>query len=203
MCHFGKVVYNHLSLFFCKLPMMDGEGIEQHLVFEQVLDVGYLDGITPEAASEIPWDDLQNMIHIWTQHLEVAVKVLYAGERRLARQVFKYLGELVWVDCLRSLAKPEMYAFIQFGESVAASHRSPEKLCALLEMFVCLEKCERSVLRVFDGQACAEIRSRYRELLKQVNAPLPRNPFVASVIESICAQGPTTYTLPCSDLHFP
>jgi len=134
----------------------------------QILDVSYLDGITPKSVSEIPWDDLQNMIHIWTHHLEVTVKVLYAGERRLARQVFKYLGDLVWVECLRNLAEPEMNAFIQFGESVAASQRSPEKLCKLLEMFVCLEKCESSVIRVFDGQACAEIRSRYRELLKQV-----------------------------------
>lgn len=167
MCHFGKVEYNHLSLFFCKLPMMDGEGIEQHLVFEQVLDVGYLDGITPEAASEIPWDDLQNMIHIWTQHLEVAVKVLYAGERRLARQVFKYLGELVWVDCLRSLAKPEMYAFIQFGEAwlrATAPLRSFARClrcsCALRSVSAACSECSMAKLVRKSGPGIANFSNR-------------------------------------------
>jgi exocyst complex protein 7 len=98
--------------------------------------------------------------------------MLYAGERRLARQVFKYLGEPVWMEVLRNLAEPEMSAFLRFGESVAASQRSPEKLCKLLQMFVSMEKCEHSVSLVFDGQACAEIRARYRELLKQVTVHL-------------------------------
>ncbi|KAG0625152.1 hypothetical protein M758_2G031700 [Ceratodon purpureus] len=134
----------------------------------QALDLSYLDDITPTSVNEIPWDELQNLIHIWTQHLEVTVKMLYAGERRLARQVFKYLGEPVWVECLCKLAEPGMTAFVQFGESVAASHRSPEKLCKLLEMFDSMEKCDHSVSLVFDGPACAELRSLYRELLKQV-----------------------------------
>ena len=138
----------------------------------QVLDVTYLNGITPRSVGEIPWDELQNLIHIWTHHIEVIVKMLYAGERHLARQVFKYLGGPVWMEILRNLAEPEMNAFLQFGESVAASHRSPEKLCKLLQMYVSMENCEHSVNLVFDGQASAEIRSRYRELMKQVIAHL-------------------------------
>lgn len=137
----------------------------------QALNVEYLKNSTPELVDKVTWIDLQTMIQQWTQHVEVAVKVLYAGERRLARQVFKDMGRSVWVECLNYLAQPGMYAFLQFGESVSQSSRSPEKLCKLLEMTEGLEKSEHSVIQVFDGQACHGIRSRYRELLKQVRSP--------------------------------
>lgn len=134
----------------------------------EALNVEYLKYSTPELVEEVPWNDLQIMIERWTQQLEVAVKVLYAGERRLARQVFKEVGWPVWVECLHHLANPGMSAFLQFGESVSQSSRSPEKLCKLLEMMAGLEKSGHSVIQVFDGQACHGIRSRYRALLKQV-----------------------------------
>lgn len=127
-----------------------------------------MNNVTPKTVNSIPWDDLQNMVEKWAQQLEVIVKMLYTGERRLARQVFKNVGQAVWVEILYDLAEPEMDTFLRFGESVAASERSPEKLCKLLEMYESMEKCEHSVIQVFDGQACGEIRSRYRELLKQV-----------------------------------
>lgn len=130
----------------------------------------YLKNSTPELVDKVPWMDLQTMIQQWTQQVEVAVKALYAGERRLARQVFKDMGQSVWVECLSYLAQPGMSAFLQFGESVSKSSRSPEKLCKLLEMIEGLEKSEHSVIQVFDGQACHGIRSRYRELLKQVRS---------------------------------
>lgn len=137
----------------------------------QALNVEYLQNSTPELIDKVPWVDLQTMIQKWTQQVEVAVKVLYAGERRLARQVFKDLGQPVWVECLSNVAQPGISAFLQFGESVSKSSRSPEKLCKLLEMSEGLEKSAHSVIQVFDGQACCGIRSRYRELLKQVRLP--------------------------------
>jgi len=160
---------------FARKVLADCFGIS--CVLLQALDVSYMDNITPKSVSAIPWDDLQSMIQIWTQQLEVVVKMLYAGERRLARQVFKNVenSKTVWVEILCNLAEPEMNAFIRFGESVAASEHSPEKLCKLLEMYESMEKCEHSVLQVFEGQACGEIRQRYRELLKQVLTPPRRH----------------------------
>lgn len=142
--------------------------ITQVLLQLQDMDIDYLQNSTPELVNQIPWDDLQHMIQLWTQQLEVVVKILYAGERRLARQVFKDLGQPVWVECLSKMAQQGITPFMHFGESVSKSSRSPEKLCKLLDMFESMEKCEHSVIQVFDGQACHEIRSRYRELLKQV-----------------------------------
>ncbi|KAH9548130.1 hypothetical protein CY35_11G073800 [Sphagnum magellanicum] len=133
----------------------------------QALQVQYLKNSTPELVDRVESEELQNMIGFWMQHLEVAVKVLYAGERRLACQVFKDLGQPVWAECVGKVAHAGMIAFLQFGEAVACSERAPEKLCGLLDMFDAMEKCAKSILRVFDGEMNG-IRSRYRELQKQV-----------------------------------
>ncbi len=133
----------------------------------QALQVQYLKNSTPELVDRVDSEELQNMIGFWMQHLEVAVKVLYAGERRLACQVFKDLGQPVWAECVGKVAHAGMIAFLQFGEAVACSERAPEKLCGLLDMFDAMEKCAKSILRVFDGEMDG-IRSRYRELQKQV-----------------------------------
>lgn len=134
----------------------------------EALEVEYSRISASELIDKVTWIDLQNIIKKWTQQLEVVVKVLYAGERRLARQVFKDMGQPVWVECLNYVAQPGMSAFFQFGESFSTTSRSPEKLCNLLEMLEGMEKSEHSVIQVFDGQACCGIRKRYRELLKQV-----------------------------------
>ncbi|XP_073391583.1 exocyst complex component EXO70A1 [Physcomitrium patens] len=134
----------------------------------QTLDVSYLNYSTTAAVDTVAWDDLQVMIHKWCEHFKIIVKILYAGEKRLAREVFKFVGHSVWVECLRNLAENEMDAFMRFGLSVVRGERYPEKLSKLLEMFECLEMCEPSVNQVFDGEVCVEIRSRHRELMKQV-----------------------------------
>jgi exocyst complex protein 7 len=133
----------------------------------QALHVQYLKNMTPDLVDGVEWEELQNMIGLWIQHLQVTVKVLYAHERRLACVVFKDLGQSVWAECVGKLAHAGMTAFLQFGEAVARSRRSPEKLCGLLDMFDAMEKSAKSILRVFDGETDG-IRSRFRDLQKQV-----------------------------------
>jgi exocyst complex protein 7 len=133
----------------------------------QALHVQYLKNITPDLVDGVEWEELQNMIGFWIQHLQVTVQVLYAHERRLAFVVFKDLGQSVWAECVGKLAHAGMTAFLQFGEAVARSRRSPEKLCGLLDMFDAMEKSAKSILRVFDGETVG-IRSRFKDLQKQV-----------------------------------
>ncbi|CAK9272156.1 unnamed protein product [Sphagnum jensenii] len=133
----------------------------------QALHVQYLKNITPDLVDGVEWEELQNMIGLWIQHLQLTVKVLYAHERRLACVVFKDLGQSVWAECVGKLAYAGMTAFLQFGEAVAHSRRSPEKLCGLLDMFDAMEKSAKSILRVFDGETDG-IRSRFQDLQKQV-----------------------------------
>lgn len=131
----------------------------------QGLKLDYLKTTSPEALNKMDWDILQTMIGFWVQHIEVAVKVLYASERRLSEQV---LGHGRYIECFYKVARIGMLQFISFGEGVACGHRTPEKLFKLLDMFEVLDKCMPIVNVVFEGECCLELRSRIRELQKMV-----------------------------------
>jgi exocyst complex protein 7 len=61
-----------------------------------------------------------------------------------------------------------MVQFLQFGEGIARSHRAPEKLFKLLDMFETLDQCVPTVNTVFEGDSGLELRARTRELQKLV-----------------------------------
>lgn len=109
------------------------------------------------------------MIGKWSEHIEVAVKVLYASEKRLCEQVLGKVARGAYIDeCLYKVARIGMGQFISFGESIARSHRAPEKLFKLLDMYDSLEKCMPAVNNLFDGESCRELRSQVRELQKMI-----------------------------------
>lgn len=132
------------------------------------LDTQYLQYTTPETINTLEWNDLEGYIGLWTQQFEVAVKVLYGAERHLCSQVFSKAEPHVWRECFLRLSHPGMLLFLQFGEGVARSEKTPEKLFKLLDMFEALENLNPSVLEVFEGDGCTEMRVRVRELQKQL-----------------------------------
>lgn len=73
------------------------------------------------------------------------MKILYVGEKCFVCEVFKFVGYLVWVECLCNLVENEMDVFMWFGLSVVWGECYFEKFSKLLEMFECLEMCEFSV----------------------------------------------------------
>lgn len=109
------------------------------------------------------------MIGKWSEHIEVAVKMLYASEKRLCEQVLGKVAKGAYIDeCLYKVARIGMGQFISFGEGIARSHRAPEKLFKLLDMYDSLDKCMPTVNTLFDGECCRELRSQLRELQKMV-----------------------------------
>lgn len=137
----------------------------------QGLKLDYLKTCSPEALEKIDWDILQTMIGKWSEHIEVAVKMLYASEKRLCEQVLGKVAKGAYIDeCLYKVARIGMGQFISFGEGIARSHRAPEKLFKLLDMYDSLDKCMPTVNTLFDGECCRELRSQLRELQKMVVA---------------------------------
>lgn len=137
----------------------------------QGLKLDYLKTCSPEALEKIDWDILQTMIGKWSEHIEVAVKVLYASEKRLCEQVLGKVAKGAYIDeCLYKVARIGMGQFISFGEGIARSRRAPEKLFKLLDMYDSLDKCMPTVNTLFDGECCRELRSQLRELQKMVVA---------------------------------
>lgn len=146
----------------------------------QGLKLDYLKISCSEALDKLDWDNLQTRIGYWIEHIEVAVKVLYAGERQLCEQVLGRVGDGKYVDeCLYKVAKIGMLQFISFGEGVARGHRAPEKLFKLLDMFDALDKCMGAARGVFVGERCQELYTQLRGLQDMVQHHLcaPLSPF--------------------------
>lgn len=59
-----------------------------------------------------------------------------------------------------------MAVFFRFGEGVARSNKEPQKLFKLLDMFDSLEKLKPQFSDIFEGDAGADIFTRFRELEK-------------------------------------
>ena len=59
-----------------------------------------------------------------------------------------------------------MAVFFRFGEGVARSNKEPQKLFKLLDMFDSLEKLKTEFSEIFEGEAGADICTRFRELEK-------------------------------------
>jgi len=139
----------------------------------QGLKLDYLKTTCSEALDKMDWDNLQTRIGCWSDHIEVVVKVLYAGERQLCEQVLGRVGDGKYVDeCLYKVAKISMLQFLSFGEGVARGHRAPEKLFKLLDMFDALDKCMGVARSVFVGERCQELYTKLRELQDMVQHQL-------------------------------
>ncbi|KAE8057048.1 hypothetical protein FH972_013770 [Carpinus fangiana] len=127
----------------------------------------YLRTYTPEEIDEMEWESLETAISLWNQHLELALKTVLVSEKKLCNQVLgKIMDGLVWPECFVKIADKIMAVFFRFGEGVARSSKEPHKLFKLLDMFDSLQKLKPDFLETFDGEAGADICTRFRELTK-------------------------------------
>ncbi|GKA19293.1 exocyst complex component EXO70A1-like protein [Tanacetum coccineum] len=102
------------------------------------LNPDYLRTYKPEEIDEMEWESLETSISLWIQHFELAVRTVFVSEK----------------------------VFFRFGEGVARSNKEPQKLFKLLDMFNSLENLKAEVSDIFEGEAGADICSRFRELEK-------------------------------------
>ncbi|XP_059461529.1 LOW QUALITY PROTEIN: exocyst complex component EXO70I-like [Corylus avellana] len=131
------------------------------------LSPDYLRTYAPEEIDEMEWESLETAISLWIQHLELALKTVLVSEKKLCNQVLgKIMDGLVWPECFVKIADKIMAVFFRFGEGVARSSKEPHKLFKLLDMFDSLEKLKPDFSETFDGEAGADICTRFRELTK-------------------------------------
>lgn len=72
------------------------------------------------------------MFHVW-RYIE-QVKLLFAAERKLCDQIFE--GKHALKDhCFAQLMAKSLSILLSFGDAVAKSQGSPEKLFVLLDMY--------------------------------------------------------------------
>ncbi|KAI3773696.1 hypothetical protein L1987_48226 [Smallanthus sonchifolius] len=131
------------------------------------LNPDYLRTYKPEEIGQMEWESLETSITLWTQHFELAVQTVFVSEKNLCNQVLgNIMDGMVWQECFVKIADKIMAVFFRFGEGVARSNKEPQKLFKLLDMFNSLENLKTEFYDIFEGEAGADICTRFRELEK-------------------------------------
>ncbi|THG07200.1 hypothetical protein TEA_012006 [Camellia sinensis var. sinensis] len=68
------------------------------------------------------------------QRMQWEVKLLFAGERKVCDQIFEGVDSLR-EQCFADVTESCVAVLLSFGEAIAKSKRSPEKLFVLLDMY--------------------------------------------------------------------
>lgn len=172
--------------------------IRKMFLEESVIRLGF-EKLSIEEVQRIQWELLEVEISKWMQTLKVSVNVFMSSERILCDRVFVDLPS-VSETCFGELARGVMIQFLNFGEAVAISRRSPEKLFKILDMYETLWELIPKINSIFSGEVCSTLRSEafavwlrlgeaargtFLELENAIKGDLAKNPVPGGAIHPL------------------
>ncbi|KAL0915565.1 hypothetical protein M5K25_015992 [Dendrobium thyrsiflorum] len=123
--------------------------------------------LNKDDVQKMPWEVLEAKIGNWIHYMRIAVKLLFAAERKICEQIFDDIN--VKKDhCFAEVTADSVLMLFSFGEAVAKSKRSPEKLFVLLDMYEIMRELQPEVELIFEGKACYEMRDVSLNLTKRL-----------------------------------
>ncbi|MBA0858027.1 hypothetical protein Goshw_020409 [Gossypium schwendimanii] len=120
-------------------------------VLEQSLRKLGVERLSKDDVQKMQWEVLEAKIGNWIHYMRIAVKLLFAGEKKICDQI------LAGIDSLRDQCYAEITAnsvsvLLSFGEAIAKSKRSPEKLFVLLDMYEIMRELQSEGQMHIDSQ---------------------------------------------------
>lgn len=136
-------------------------------VLEQSLRKLGVEKLTKDDVQKMQWEVLEGKIGNWIHFMRIAVKLLFAGERKVCDQIFEDLDPL-GNQCFAEVTMSSVIMLLSFGEAIAKSKRSPEKLFVLLDMYETMRELLPEIEVIFGGKASAEMREAALNLTKRL-----------------------------------
>ncbi|CAN6269836.1 unnamed protein product [Urochloa humidicola] len=121
--------------------------------------------LSKEEVQKMPWEILESKIGNWIHFMRIAVKLLFAGERQLCDQIFE-CSQSLRDKCFAAITKNSLATLLSFGEAIAMSKRSPEKLFVLLDMYEIMCELQTEIDTIFVGESCSQMRDSALSLTK-------------------------------------
>ncbi|XP_047327680.1 exocyst complex component EXO70A1-like [Impatiens glandulifera] len=123
--------------------------------------------LNKEDVQKMQWEVLEAKIGNWVQCMRIAVKLLFAGERRVCDRILEGIGSLD-AQCFAEVTSSSVDLLLSFGEAITKTKRSPEKLFVLLDMYEVMRELHSEIEALFSGKDCAEIRYSAMGLMKRL-----------------------------------
>ncbi|KAF3774237.1 Exocyst complex component [Nymphaea thermarum] len=117
-----------------------------------------------EEVEKMEWEILDSYIRKWIRAIKIFVRVLLASEKRLCNQIFGELSSLSNI-CFVDTAKGAMLQLLNFGDAIAISRRSPEKLFGILGMHDVLQDLLTDIETLFSEENGSSVRVEAHEVL--------------------------------------
>ncbi|KAK1264217.1 hypothetical protein QJS04_geneDACA008595 [Acorus gramineus] len=136
-------------------------------VLEQSLRKLGVEKLSKEDVQKMPWETLEAKIGGWIHYMRIAVKLLFAGERKVCDQIFEGM-DFLRDQCFADVSANSLAMLLSFGEAIAKSKRSPEKLFVLLDMYEIMHELQPEIEIIFEGKSCLEMRESALSLTKRL-----------------------------------
>ncbi|XP_047342097.1 exocyst complex component EXO70A1-like [Impatiens glandulifera] len=137
------------------------------LTLEESLRKLGVEKLGKDDVQRMQWEVLEAKIGNWIHFMRIAVKLLFAGERKICDQLFEGLGTLD-DQCFSDVTSSSVAVLLSFGDAIAKSKRSPEKLFVLLDMYEIMRELHSEIETLFKGKYCNDIRLSATGLAKQL-----------------------------------
>ncbi|XAR53529.1 hypothetical protein NMG60_11022119 [Bertholletia excelsa] len=136
-------------------------------VLEESLRKLGVEKLSKDDVQKMQWEVLEAKIGNWIHFMRIAVKLLFAGERKVCNQMFEGMDSFS-DQCFAEVTASSVAVLLSFGEAIAKSKRSPEKLFVLLDMYEIMRELHSEIETLFKGKACSEIRDSALGLTKRL-----------------------------------
>ncbi|KAL1196618.1 Exocyst complex component EXO70A1 [Cardamine amara subsp. amara] len=136
-------------------------------VLEESLKKLGVEKLGKEDVQRMQWEVLEPKIGNWIHFMRIAVKLLFAGERQVCDQIFRGFDSLS-DQCFAEVTVRSVSMLLSFGDAIARSKTSPEKLFVLLDMYEIIRELHTEIETIFKGKACLEIRDSATGLTKRL-----------------------------------
>ncbi|GJR74477.1 exocyst complex component EXO70A1-like protein [Tanacetum coccineum] len=118
-----------------------GQQQQRSLCIEGSLKKLGVEKLGKDDVQKMQWEVLEAKIGNWIHFVRIAVKLLFAAERKVSDQVFEGM-ESFMDQCFVEATASSVSLLLSFGEAIAKSKRSPEKLFVLLDMYEIMKEVE-------------------------------------------------------------
>ncbi|KAH7278123.1 hypothetical protein KP509_38G025200 [Ceratopteris richardii] len=129
-------------------------GIRKGIVEDSLQRLGQ-EKFTFEEVQRMAWELLETEISKWTRTTKIAIEALFPSEKQLCENIFADSHALS-VEAFMEVAKSSFTQLLNFGDAIAISRRSPEKLFKILDMYECLWDQLTTVENIFGESVRSE-----------------------------------------------
>ncbi|XVE96303.1 hypothetical protein REPUB_Repub02eG0209600 [Reevesia pubescens] len=136
-------------------------------VLEQSLRKLGVERLSKDDVQKMQWEALEAKIGNWIHYMRIAVKLLFAGEKKICDQILDGIDTLR-DQCFAEVTANSVAVLLSFGEAIAKSKRSPEKLFVLLDMFEIMRELQSEIEYLFGSKSCIDMRESAQSLTKRL-----------------------------------